>query len=238
MVQTLHRFPLSEKAFYLEEFRGKSLLFALSAKELSQIKEVEEVFAELLHHGTRILLLAEAYGTEREISEARFLQRCLLGLESASLPDPVFFPSSPEGLDQGLLWQVWRTFRFYPFCLGLIRAPLAVPLVTWAQILALRLRVYKLILIDAQGALVTARGEKFSFMNGAVLEEVLRQGEAEWNGLGRHRALLEAVRAALVGGVASVSLCPLSGLAQELFTYEGCGTLFTLPITARLSGWV
>jgi amino-acid N-acetyltransferase len=26
----------------------------------------------------------------------------------------------------------------------------------------------------------------------------------------------------------SVALCPLSGLARELFTYEGCGTLFTL----------
>jgi amino-acid N-acetyltransferase len=25
-----------------------------------------------------------------------------------------------------------------------------------------------------------------------------------------------------------VTLCPLSGLARELFTYEGCGTLFTL----------
>jgi N-acetylglutamate synthase-like GNAT family acetyltransferase len=27
--------------------------------------------------------------------------------------------------------------------------------------------------------------------------------------------------------VTSVSLCPLAGLGQELFTYEGCGTLFT-----------
>src|SRR5262249_20504262 len=33
---------------------------------------------------------------------------------------------------------------------------------------------------------------------------------------------------ALEGGVASVTLCPLPGLARELFTYEGCGTLFTL----------
>src|SRR5262249_910786 len=33
---------------------------------------------------------------------------------------------------------------------------------------------------------------------------------------------------ALEGGVASVTLCPLAGLARELFTYEGCGTLFTL----------
>jgi amino-acid N-acetyltransferase len=61
-----------------------------------------------------------------------------------------------------------------------------------------------------------------------VLHELLRQGEAEWAGLGGRRPLLEAVGVALEGGVASVTLCPLSGLARELFTYEGCGTLFTL----------
>jgi amino-acid N-acetyltransferase len=71
-------------------------------------------------------------------------------------------------------------------------------------------------------------------MNGAVLEELLRRGEAEWAGPGRRRVLLEAVRAALVGGVTSISLCPLSGLAKELFTYEGCGTLFTLTDYCRV----
>jgi len=39
--------------------------------------------------------------------------------------------------------------------------------------------------------------------------------------------MLEAIHAALVGGVTSVSLCPLAGVGQELLTYEGCGTLFT-----------
>jgi hypothetical protein len=39
--------------------------------------------------------------------------------------------------------------------------------------------------------------------------------------------MLEAIHAALAGGVTSVSLCPLAGVGQELLTYEGCGTLFT-----------
>jgi amino-acid N-acetyltransferase len=39
--------------------------------------------------------------------------------------------------------------------------------------------------------------------------------------------VLEAVYNALQGGVTSVSLCPLSGVGRELFTYEGCGTVFT-----------
>jgi amino-acid N-acetyltransferase len=71
-------------------------------------------------------------------------------------------------------------------------------------------------------------------MNGPVLHELLRPGEAEWAGLGARRPLLEAVWVALEGGVLSVTLCPLSGLARELFTYEGCGTLFTLTDYCRV----
>ena len=40
--------------------------------------------------------------------------------------------------------------------------------------------------------------------------------------------------AVLEGGVSSVSLCPIAGLARELFTYEGCGTLFTLTDYCRV----
>jgi amino-acid N-acetyltransferase len=71
-------------------------------------------------------------------------------------------------------------------------------------------------------------------MNGRVLGELLRQGEAEWAGLGDRRPLLETVRAVLEGGVFSVSLCSITGLARELFTYEGCGTLFTLTDYCRV----
>src|SRR5438034_362011 len=46
-------------------------------------------------------------------------------------------------------------------------------------------------------------------------------------GLGRRRALLVAVREALHAGVDSVNLCTPEGIADELFTYEGSGTLFT-----------
>jgi len=60
-----------------------------------------------------------------------------------------------------------------------------------------------------------------------VLDTLLRDGEAEWSGLGDRRALLVAVRDALQGGVESVNLCTAEGIAEELFTYEGSGTLFT-----------
>jgi len=60
-----------------------------------------------------------------------------------------------------------------------------------------------------------------------VLETLLRRGEAEWSGLGDRRALLVAVHGALEGGVEAVNLCAPEEVAEELFTYEGSGTLFT-----------
>jgi amino-acid N-acetyltransferase len=101
------------------------------------------------------------------------------------------------------------------------------------QQLAVRLKVHKLILLDPAGG-VSIGGNRVSFMNGPVLGELLRQGEAEWAGLRDRRRLLETIRAALEGGVSSVSLCPITDLARELFTYEGCGTLFTLTDYCRI----
>src|SRR6185369_1257290 len=75
---------------------------------------------------------------------------------------------------------------------------------------------------------ISTGGRSLSFMNGEVLRELVRPGAAEWAGLGSRRTLLEAICRVLEGGVSSVTLCPLSGLGRELFTYEGDGTLFTL----------
>jgi len=55
----------------------------------------------------------------------------------------------------------------------------------------------------------------------------LAAGEAESAGLAPRRAVLDAVRTGLVEGVSSINVCTLDGIARELFTYEGSGTLFT-----------
>jgi N-acetylglutamate synthase-like GNAT family acetyltransferase len=106
-------------------------------------------------------------------------------------------------------------------------------LLTCAQRIATRLKVYKLVILDPIGGIDTG-GSRISFMNGPVLAELLRQGEAEWTGLGHRRFLLETIHETLEGGVVSVSLCPIAGLARELFTYEGCGTFFTLMDYCRV----
>jgi N-acetylglutamate synthase-like GNAT family acetyltransferase len=64
-------------------------------------------------------------------------------------------------------------------------------------------------------------------MDRSVLEAVLRDGEAEWTGVARRRRTLKVVKETLEGGVRSVNLCALDDLPNELFTYEGKGTLFT-----------
>ena len=71
-------------------------------------------------------------------------------------------------------------------------------------------------------------------MDDGVLTAVLQPGQAEWAGWPARRATLDAIRAALRGGVHSVNLCTLDGLARELFTYEGSGTLFTREDYCRI----
>ena len=259
MVRATEGNSFAEKEFYLDEFRGKSLLFALSAQELARAEaEAACVFTDLLSNGTRVLLLVGTSGEKREIQKIHHLQERLLGFVSTPPTVIMRCPSLLEEVDKRLLWQMWMNLRAHPLCVCLVEAPFSspaartcslrsltaggrpdaslssIPLATFAQYLAVGLKVYKFILIGAEGGIVTEQGERFSFMNGAILEELLRRGEAEWTGLGQCRALLEAARAALVGGVTSVSLCPLSGLAKELFTYEGCGTLFTLTDYCRI----
>jgi amino-acid N-acetyltransferase len=92
--------------------------------------------------------------------------------------------------------------------------------------LASALRVSKVVLVDPRGGL-EAEGARLSFVDENVLETTLRQGQAEWSGLGDRRPLLMAVRDALEAGVEQVNLCQPEGVADELFTYSGSGTLFT-----------
>ena len=223
----------AEKDFYLDEFHGKSLLFALRAADLATVAEVDvagEVSSSLLSNETRVLLLIETSGEgEHRLVEA-LCRRLACTVKTPLVPSAVLPVEVGEDL---LLAQIWAVLRASPLFIGLWPANPEVSLVACAQRVAVRLKVHKLVLLDPAGGLTTS-GRRLSFMNGPALHELLRQGEAEWAGLGARRPLLEAVRVALEGGVSSVALCPLSGLARELFTYEGCGTLFTLTDYCRV----
>lgn len=218
----------AEKDFYLDEFRGQSLLFALRAADLSSAVDREaagEVFRTLLLNDIKVLFLIETSDTALERHSVKALCKQLSVKAKTPSSSPVVLSASAS--DDELLEQIWTVLRAAPLFVGLWPINRNTSFVACTQRVAVRLKVYKLVLLDPAGGLTTS-GSQLSFMNGPVLRELLRPGEAEWAGLGTRRAVLEAVRVALEGGVASVTLCPLSGLARELFTYEGCGTLFTL----------
>ena len=226
--------PFAEKDFYLDEFHGKSLLFVGRAPEIKDYAEVEalkEVGRALLKNETRVLFLMETTGTKEEQRRIATLHRVLTLGNRAKFPPPMELSADAD--EELLLTHVWSVLRISSLFVGSWPAQREPSLLMCARRIATRLKVYKLVLLDPMGGIDTGRN-RMSFMNGPVLAELLRQGEAEWTGLGHRRALLETIQAALEGGVASVSLCPIVGLARELFTYEGCGTFFTLTDYCRV----
>jgi len=225
--------PFIEKEFYLDEFHDRSLLFALQAEDFRTDAEVDAtvgVLSALLANDTRVLLLMETSGAQEEQRRIQALYKRLARMSKMPVAPPLVLPVS---VADDVMMQMWTVLRTSPLFIGLWPANSAVSLMTCVQQVAVRLKVYKLVLLDSAGGIATD-GSQLSFMNGPVLHELLRQGEAEWAGLGPRRPLLEAIGVALEGGVSSVTLCSLSGLARELFTYEGSGTLFTLTDYCRV----
>ena len=230
--------PPDEKDFFLDEFHDTSFLFALHAADVATetgVQELLEVCSALLTNEARVLLLIEVGDNQRDRHGVEMvvdrLSKQLALKTGAPCAAPVDL--SQEMSEDLHLAQIWSVLRAYPLFVGLWSSQIPSSFISCVQQLAVRLKVYKLIIVDPIGGVSTG-GNRLSFMNGPVLGELLRQGEAEWAGLADRRPVLETVRAALEGGVSSVSLCPITGLVRELFTYEGCGTLFTLTDYCRV----
>jgi N-acetylglutamate synthase-like GNAT family acetyltransferase len=231
----------SEKSFYLDEFHEKTLLFALApgATAGADWNEFLATLRELVRAEARLVLVV----CEEEV--ARRLDRKLRRLAAASLSAPLFPIRGVEATrpsivvetarpepDLPVLLRLWSLLRTGP--VAVIRFPDQDwnGLARYAARLAARLKVYKLVLVDPEGGV--RQREVLSFLDESVLSTLLTAGEAEWVGLGHRRALIEIVREALLAGVPSVNLCDLGGLARELYTYEGSGTLFTLEDYCRV----
>ncbi len=237
----------TEKEFYLDEFRGRTLVFAVPhAGPADRLRALGEVARDLLLNDTRVLILLGGPAA-RERPALRALERPLAGLPSATqvpLPLPQLRLAQGAGagpvlslgaaeimaptISDALLVQVWDIVRSTPFFLGLCETDAADQLAGFAARLGARLRVHKLVIADPGGGVQAAIGDRpLSFMDESMTSQLLTAGEAESAGLGPRRALLDAIRTGLVGGISSVNLCTLEGIARELFTYEGSGTLFT-----------
>jgi N-acetylglutamate synthase-like GNAT family acetyltransferase len=241
-----------EKEFYLDEFRGHTLLFSVPLEELEHDEDYERlagIVHELLVNDTRVLVLVLVPDSGRGEQVLRRLQRRLGPLIFSDETIPLFAHrrpraeaflqlaadafSAPESA-AALLTTIWSVLRRGPLFVGVIAGVSHAEATFFAQETAARLRVYKLILIESEGGITGADGKQLSFMDEQLLATLQSAGEAEWAGLAARRATFDALRAALLGGVGSVNLCALAGAARELFTYEGSGTLFTRADYCRI----
>ena len=193
--------PFSEKGFYLAEFRGRTLALAAPADELASPVDLVGLLQELALNATRVVLIS---------SDPRVL---------TTIPETPIVAADVDGLE-GAVWHALRASGRAGLCVpgadGFARAS--------GQI-AQRLGVTKLVWIDAGGAVLDAEGRRQSFMDLTELCAMLRDEPS--CGSPRRVAILREVEALLTGGMPEVNLCSLAGLADELFTYNGSGTLFS-----------
>jgi hypothetical protein len=194
----------SEKGFYLDEFRGRTLAIAARAEHLRAPAGLEPTLKELEANRTRVVLIS----TEPE------------ALESL-LDTPVLRARAADERGGALETALWRAMREAP------RAGLAVeasrPFPAACREIAVRLGISKLVWVDPDGGLLRGDGSRLSFVDLEELRELIRSG-----GDGRGRAgLLGELEATLEAGVPSINLCALEGVGDELFSYAGSGTLLT-----------
>jgi N-acetylglutamate synthase-like GNAT family acetyltransferase len=229
-----------EKRFYLDEFHEKTLLFAIAPGPVEE-SELGAFFAtarELIREDARIIVVVGDIETARKL-EGRFRR-----MAAASLSEPLF-PEADDGrrrtivvevssadVELASLMRLWSLLRAGPISAVRMVDASWIAMVGYAVQLAARLKVHKLVLIDPEGGVGTDR--VLSFLDESVLESLLSAGEAEWVGLGARRALIQAIRDGLLRGIPSINLCTLGGLARELYTYDGSGTLFTLEDYCRV----
>ena len=242
----------SEKEFYLDEFRGRTLVFALPLREFTRDKHYAALglmVRELLRNDTRVLLLFGGTGRlsgeqlvrrlQRRLGPLLFREdtRALFRRKRGQQRSAAFAELSTDALGSpesavAMLVQIWGVLRDGPLFVGAVSDE--AKLFDFSSAIAERFGVHKLVLVESQGGISGIDGQQISFMDEPVLSALLQEGEAEWTGLADRRRTLRVARKALRGGIGSVNLCSLAGLARELFTYEGSGTLFTLADYCRV----
>lgn len=192
--------PFTERAFYLADFRERTLAIAGDADALAYSAPVRSVLAELEQNRTRVALLT----TDAALAHA-------LDTPIVTLPR------------ERALGSVWRALRSSARIALLIERGESFP--SACRELAVSLRVSKLVFLDPLGALVRGDGARLSFVD---LEELAGLLADPTGDASRRSPLLHEVDAALRGGVAAVNLCTAAALDEELFSYAGSGTLFTV----------
>jgi N-acetylglutamate synthase-like GNAT family acetyltransferase len=193
--------PFSEKGFYLAEFRGRTLMLAVPPEQLGDPEAFERVLAELAANATRVVLISSG----PEIFEAIHAT-------------PMLSADSPRL--EGGIWHALRSSGRVGVDTGDAKTFAAATVA-----IALRLGVSKLVWIDRSGGLHDRDGRRLSFVHRDELKAHLA---APPDPEDRRNSLLRETEKALDAGLHAINMCSAAGLADELFTYAGSGTLFTL----------
>ncbi len=210
----------TEKTFYLEEFYGKSLLFALippSGERLSELDSLVKTLRELRRNQTRCIVIASAGALPHLVKR---LGR-MLTAEPASFNPATGLRTRPYPPDSAVA-QIWQGLRAGSIVVAAAETGDPDDLVVFAQELASRLRVFKLLMLGRGGGLRDKEGEIDSFVD---LRRIRRALGLETDKL--RRTTIRAARRALLDGVASVNLTTPRGVYEELFSFLGSGTLLT-----------
>ena len=211
----------TEKTFYLEEFYGKSLLFALippAGQRISDFDSLVLTLRELRRNQTRCVVIVSPSALPK------LMRR--LGKLAPKEPPPVFNPS--EGLrsrpypPDSAVAEIWARLRAGSIVVASMSRDDADDLTVFARELASRLRVFKLLMLDRRGGLIDKDGNRLSF----VEEHRIRRTMRNIRGRAR-RAIVRAALDALEDGVGSVNLVAPGDVYEELFSFIGAGTLFT-----------
>lgn len=219
--------PFSERAFYLTEFRRRSIGIAWPAEEPFEPEPLATVVAQLVENQTRVVLIS----ANEAVLEAVAVQ------PAVDLASPDFAP------------RLWRQLRVQGRA-GLRASAKAFE--SESERAALQLRLAKLVWIQSlppvtRGVDVAAEDtaeSRVSMVDLAHLDRLLgRLPDAVTSGMADAvaaadsdsplqaregaRALLSTIRSMIAGGVPAVNVCAAKELAQELFTYSGAGIFFT-----------
>ncbi len=200
----------AEKQFYLKDFRNRAILFHVEdARQLQ--RHAAGMLADLKDNPTLVIVVARRF--PRRAGRSAAAKRRPLRIARRDFEED---PTALVPLAERLMSDD-RVDVYLPRGLVGARA------LAYSRRLATRLGVSKLVVVDERGGLDAGSGTR-SFVHAAALARVVRAEEdcGDW-GLAELQQLLAAVRS----GIEAVNLTTAEGVSEELFTYQGSGTLVT-----------
>jgi len=197
--------PASERAFYVDEFAGETIVAAIGAPSPATLAAVRRAARSLAEGRGRLLLVVD-----RTVADEAAVR--------AVLPSEPVVLDAPAG-ELGARWLADLWLAITDRQEVVVGADPGQGSTVGAR-LAVAVRARKLVLTDERGG--WGRPPR-SFADIETHAEAFRTQLADR----QDGAVVAALQAALDGGVVNVNLCRPDDIDHELFTFDGAGTLFT-----------